>query len=397
MTTSLQKTLEQRLAALVAQRTVSHDIAENRTALDLIAKELASYGFHIHQGGPNHPWLAATTRRTKHPKILLAAHIDVVEPSDPSQYTMHIKNGKIYGRGTFDMKFAIAGYLEFARRLSHTADLADYDFGILLTSDEELGGYDGVKHWLDEGWRTNIAVIPDGGRDWKLEKQAKGIMYLYLDSAGASTHSSRPWEGKNAIHGLVAGLQEIVNEFPNTDQHGTIVSINAVQTSGALELTTRTPNHARASIDIRAFTVAEMEQAQATLFKIAARHSLAVTVALNEPPVHLDMSNPNVQDFIQCLTEVRGRPVEYTNAFGASDARHLATYGIPTVLLYPTGGEAHSATEWMAREDLSTFYHLVETYIARTAHDPHAHTNESALARQFTRYKQMISRSLRKH
>ena len=395
MTTSLQATLEHRLAALVAQPTVTHDVAANRDAIAALAKELGSYGMHVHVDGPNHPWVIATTRATRHPKILLAAHIDVVEPTSVDQYTMRIQDGKIIGRGTFDMKFAIACYMEFVRNLAARGTLHDYDFGIFITSDEEKGGYDGTKEWLDQGWRTDLAVIPDGGRDWKIEERAKGLLYGYLDASGEATHSSRPWEGKNAIHALVSGLQEVIVAFPNTDPHGMTVSVNVVETSGAGRINvTQVPNRARASIDVRAFTTAEITKARAVINKIAARHGLTFTVALDEPPVQLDKSHPLVQDFVECLADVREQPVAFTSAYGASDARHLAAYGVPTVLLYPTGGEAHSATEWMAREDLSTFYHVVEAYITRAAHA--ARDAEPSLANQLHKYTQLITRSLHK-
>lgn len=364
----LQERLEKRLAALVALPTVQSQTEINLAAISGIGTELASYGMRTHVEPGESPWLIATTRATKHPKVLLAAHLDVVDPNSPDQHTMRIADGKIIGRGVFDMKFAIACYVELIRQLNIKNALADYDLGILITTDEEKGGYQGVKHFLEQGWAADVVVLPDGGRDWKLELKAKGIIYLYLEAYGAATHSSRPWEGENASHKLIPALHDIMTSFPNRNPEQATVSINTVETTGVGRInTTQVPNHGKAGIDIRAYTTAEMNAAVEKIKQIAARHGLEMHITLNEQPVALMADHPLVQEFISSLSTVLGQPVEYTSSLGASDARHFAAKNLPTVLLYPHGGGAHSADEWMAQKDLPVFYNVIDHYINQTA------------------------------
>jgi acetylornithine deacetylase/succinyl-diaminopimelate desuccinylase-like protein len=79
------------------------------------------------------------------------------------------------------MKMALAAYIHIFKSLGE--DLKDYDIGILLTSDEEIGGMNGVRYCIDElKIGGGMALIPDGGFNWNIEIAAKGILQFKLSS-----------------------------------------------------------------------------------------------------------------------------------------------------------------------------------------------------------------------
>jgi acetylornithine deacetylase/succinyl-diaminopimelate desuccinylase-like protein len=79
------------------------------------------------------------------------------------------------------MKMALATYIHLFKSLGES--LKDYDIGILLTSDEEIGGMNGVQYCLDElKISGGIALIPDGGFNWNVETAAKGILQFKMSS-----------------------------------------------------------------------------------------------------------------------------------------------------------------------------------------------------------------------
>ena len=84
-------------------------------------------------------------------------------------------------------------------------------------------------------------------------------------------------------------------------------------------------------------------------------------------PVHLQEDNPLVHTFIACQSEVLGQPAEFVDSLGASDARYFAERGIPTIVEYPYGGNAHSDGEWLSRQSFFTFYDLITLYVERAA------------------------------
>src|SRR5690242_19614652 len=100
------------LKTLIAHQTVSTDKEANNRALDYIQEFLDSRGMFVARYEWNgHGSLVATTKQTKTPRILLAAHLDVV-PAPPLAFQMTEEDGRLYGAGICDMKFAIASYMQ---------------------------------------------------------------------------------------------------------------------------------------------------------------------------------------------------------------------------------------------------------------------------------------------
>ncbi|HSE61304.1 MAG TPA: M20/M25/M40 family metallo-hydrolase [Candidatus Saccharimonadales bacterium] len=364
--TTIQQRLEQRLARYVAMPTVSSDATACKEAIQTITAELNTLGFKttVHQS--NHPWVMATTRDTKHVRVLLHAHFDVVMANSDEQYSLRTEEDKLYGRGVLDMKFALACYMEALTDLLQQDELSAYDLGVLVTTDEELGGEHGVKEFLDQGWTCDIAIIPDGGRDFKIEKRAKGFHLLYLDSHGTSTHGSRPWEGVNPLPKLLPAVLEIMGHYKNDQPDLPTVSINGIDTPSSF---TQVGDLARARIDVRAFEDNELLAVEDHIKDIADKFGLTMTRHLEGSAVHLDESNPLVQTFIQCQSKVLGKPTEFVESLAASDARYFAAHNIPTILEYIHGGGHHSKNEWILRSSLVQFYEVIWVYIQEAALD----------------------------
>jgi succinyl-diaminopimelate desuccinylase len=138
------------LGRLISFPTVSGPTEEMSACFDYVESILSEHGMHVQRHNSNgFPSLIATSRDTTCPKVLLQAHLDVV-PADPTFYSLQEKGGKLYGRGSFDMKFAAACYIALVRSLGAT--LQDYSFGIMFTSDEEIGGKNGVNYLLNNGY-----------------------------------------------------------------------------------------------------------------------------------------------------------------------------------------------------------------------------------------------------
>src|SRR5262249_3930331 len=152
-----------------------------------------------HQTFEGHPTLVITTKDTMTPDIFLVAHIDVV-PAPKSLYQPRIESNKMYGRGAYDMKMAIACYILLLHELKEW--LGEKNIGLMLTSDEEIGGMQGVKRLLEAGYSSKVAFLPDGGFNWNFEEEAKGVLQIKIAARGKSSHSSRPWLGENAIDSL---------------------------------------------------------------------------------------------------------------------------------------------------------------------------------------------------
>ncbi len=99
-------------------------------------------------------------------KVILKWNLDVV-PASKEQFTPKIKveKGKriMYGRGTSDMKGPVVSIL--LAFIESIREGCNKDIALLFTTDEELGGFKGMKYLVDQNLRANIFFIPMVGNN----------------------------------------------------------------------------------------------------------------------------------------------------------------------------------------------------------------------------------------
>ncbi len=354
----MQSQLEATLARLIAIPSVGSSSAACHEIIEYVQSEIAPFGLHIDGDfTSSNPWFVATTKNTKQPDILLATHLDIV-PAPLELLAMEKRDGKLYGRGVFDMKFAAACYLEFIKANANL--LSTLNIGFLFTTDEELGGFC-TADILEAGWRPHIVFLPDGGDNWHIEKRAKGIYGAELTTHGRAAHGSRPWEGKNAIHMLMDILAELRQQYPPRSPSDATLSINVIGGGDAIN---QVADSASAFIDFRSFSKQDLSTYQQHLMTLAKKYDLDVRAVTAGEPVLFDPTIPAAQRFMQIFKEQTGQEdVLFCDSYGASDARYFARYDIPCIIVEPRGGDRHAAGEWLEAADLEKYYRLIERWL----------------------------------
>jgi succinyl-diaminopimelate desuccinylase len=351
------------LADLVAMQTLTHDHKVANQALDYVEKALTK---HASMFSKRYEWegygaIVATTRDTKKPTVMLLGHLDVV-PGHAGHFSLVRKGNKLTGRGVYDMKFAIAAYLQLVDDLR--TNLSDYDFGIMLTTDEEAGGKNGTPRLLEEGYRTDVCVVPDGGLDWKLEVFAKGMVRATIEVVGKSAHGSRPWEGDSASLKIVSLLHEMQKLFDHNDRYGATLNVGMLSSGHAIN---KIPHEASAEIDIRFPSDESLQIIKIAIDNLLPKynahwHSFAVESAcINDP------ENPHLQRFAAIVKSVTGIDTGHHRSFGASDARYFSELGIPCIITQPPGGSSHTDDEWLDMQGFSQFQQVLRQFIEQTA------------------------------
>lgn len=304
--------------------------------------------------------LYASTRGQKHSRVMLQAHIDVVPGGEP----FRLRGDRIYGRGCYDMLFAVASFLQLIDNLENPAA---YDLSILLTGDEEVGGKNGIGTILDvEQYTCDVCVLPDAGEGLgTLSTAAKGIYDLRVKANGASHHGSRPWEGDNAAHKLIAFLTDLQAEFDTSTRDNSTITVSQLQAGN--EALNQGPAEAFGGIDIRYTSQAEYKRLRTALEKLAARHDVEVLEEEYGRNFSLDTTNKLVQRFIDLQQASVGQPIAFITAHGSSDARFFDDKGMPVIMLRPDGGNAHGDGEWLSLSSWQQFHEILEAYVLEVA------------------------------
>jgi len=354
----VQSNLERTLSELIAIPSVTSNTIACHEILAYVRSTLASTDMFIRDNIsiPN-PWILATTQDTLEPDILLVTHLDVA-PAEESMFKLRNQDGKLQGRGVYDMKFAAACYIELIK--AHGNDLKKLNIGFLFTTDEESGG-ECMPGILDMGLKPKVAFIPDGGDDWKIEARAKGLYGVQLTAHGLTAHSSRPHEGDNAIHKLMDAIATLRKSYPNTEPSGATLSVNALKAgSGAL---TQLADQASATLDFRTFSENELTAFRSQVEELARTHNLDMHINYHGAPLLFDKDASVVQTFLHALQKQTGKDVEYMESYGATDGRYFAEHGIPCIITEPRGGNRHGPEEWLKTEDLGAYYELIERWL----------------------------------
>lgn len=306
-----------------------------------------------------YPALILSTQENKQFNLILACHLDVVG-AEAYQFDAEIKDNKLYGRGASDMKFAAAMYLDIIAKMK--SELNKYNIGFIFTTEEETGGHQGTNAILDQGYKANVAFLPDGGDNWQLETEAKGFHFLKLKSKGQFAHGSRPWKGKNAIENLVNCLHAIKALFP---EHGGerdwIDTMNIGTINGGISTNT-VPESAEATINTRYINFENQKQALNKIQQICDVFSIQLKIELDEPPHLENKDNQYLQSWKKLAEKANGK-VDYIRSFGGSDARFFTAHQIPCLVTKPKAGDHHTKNEWVDLKDLDTFEQVTIEFI----------------------------------
>jgi len=356
--------IEQILKKLVSFRTVTSDLRENKKAILWLKNEFKKFDLYLNEYNFNsYTSLVATIQKTKNPDFFLAAHIDVV-PGPDNLFSLRKEKNKLIGRGVFDMKFAIACYLKLLEDLKE--ELKRYNFGIMITSDEEIGGYNGAKALLEEGYKAKFCFLPDGGNEFLIEKGAKGVWHLIIESYGKSSHGSRPWEGLNAIDQLIDFLNMLRKEFvsePCKDKYHYHNTLNIGKIEGG-EVANKVPDFATALIDIRFMPKENKAKLKNKIYKIKNKFkNIKIKEKVFGNGYEVDLKNPYIKSFIEIIERRFKTKPSFIISHGTSDARFFASKNIPVIVTRPRGGGHHSDREWVDIKSLNNFYIVLKEFV----------------------------------
>lgn len=365
MTETVVERLAKLASLLIEERTVAH---HERALHDCFI----SVGGYLHKYAP-HADLRffedagfrslLVTHGEMPARVLLCGHLDVVPGEDEQFVPRRLSGDRLGGRGAADMKGPIAALLEvFAAEPLPGV-------GLLLTTDEELGGEHGTHHVLErlaaEGALPEVALLPDGGANMRLVAEQKGVLRLHLVASGRAAHGARPWLGTNAVEQLFAGYRAVLRAFPpprSEDDWRPSIALTQVSTGDNAQNTI--PGRAEATLDIR--FPAAAGRPEALVAQISARLHRYGIVPVNvsiAPAFALDLASPWVERLQAGVTRVRGEALSLTREAGASDARFFAAHGIPALIFQPECAGWHGPDEWVNLESLAIYREIVARFV----------------------------------
>jgi glutamate carboxypeptidase len=286
--------------------------------------------------------------------VLLLGHFDTVWPMGTlAKMPFHIKDGRAFGPGVYDMKAGIAMMI-FALRALKEAGAAHRPVTILLDTDEEVGSSTGrpIVEATAKECEAVLVLEPSQGPHGHLKTSRKGVGDITIRVRGRASHSGVDFEkGRSAIVELARQLLEIV-KF--TDLSGGI-TVNP----GVIQGGTRSnviAAEAWTEVDLRiarATDAKELEQKFAALKPFDPDCSIELSGGINRPPMERTEGTVRLFNLAKEIAAAIGWKLEESSTGGGSDGNFTSALGIPTLDgLGALGEGAHASNESVVIQEL---------------------------------------------
>ena len=334
---------------LVAFNTINQP-GNERPCAEYLGRLLEAGGFTVtyHEFADQRTSLVARIggSRDKAP-LCFTGHIDTVplgaQPWSVDPFAGEIADGKIYGRGTTDMKAGVAAFVVAVLQL---VPLLSAGPGVVLviTAGEETG-CEGAYHMAGLGdvlGEAGAIVVaePSSNQPWIGHK---GALWLTARTTGVTAHGSMPEKGVNAVYKAAHAISKLEDFDFNIARDAVLgkPTLNVGSVHGGLNINS-VPDLAEIGIDIRTIPAQDHTAIRTDLAGYLG-DDVALASVVDVRGVLTDPANDWMQDIFGIMTDILGEKPEARTAAYFTDASALtpAYGGVPTVILGP--GEAAMA------------------------------------------------------
>jgi len=363
--------------------------ADNPQALNdavaLIARGIAKPpGVTIEWFGHGHkPSILAYRGKARPEKfdILLNAHLDVV-PGEPSQFKPTVKDGKLYGRGALDMKGTAAALTAVFCELVQEVT---YPLGLQIVTDEEIGGFDGVRAQIDDGVRANFVVIGEYSNDRNtIYNAARGLCWAEIAFKGKTAHGGHLWNGSNAV--LKAGnfAAAVIARYPTPDKETWTTTASIASLTTPNETYNKVPDSAVLKIDFRFTQEDPVFHSRETLEAFIAGidpDAELINLATFDPAVNVEELNPYVQGLSAAMLGITNVKPKFLGRPAASDGRHYAQVNNDIIEFGLYGQGSHSDTEHVRLASFEEYCNIMRAFLT----NPLPPEDQAAQIKQLTK------------
>ena len=306
-------------------------------------------------------------------RLIFNGHLDVVPAGNPSQWKYppfqgKLYKGKIYGRGSSDMKSGIASFIHALQTIERSKIPLHQGAVILhLVSDEESHGHQGMEFLTQrEGIQGDAALVGEP-TDLQPVIAQKGALWLRILTIGRSAHGSKPHLGINAVEKMMK-LIERFNFIPLEKEHlllgkptlsiGTIhggTKVNVVPEGCEIEVDRRMlPGEKKEEVLGEIKEILDSLQSQDPFFQYRMEE-----IDFAEPS-EVDPDEEIVKMGVEAIQNVMGRKPMLRGFSGFTDSRfYVNQCHIPTLIFGPGGvDQSHTMDESVEVDALIRAAHI---------------------------------------
>jgi acetylornithine deacetylase len=333
----------------------------------------------VARGYENRPNIVATLKGTGGGRsLLLNGHTDVIpvgngEGWSDNPWSASIKNGRIYGRGSCDMKSGVASHVLAVQYLKEIGLTPKGDVMINIVIDEEVSGH-GTLDTVIRGYKADAGISGETS-DLYVQPACIGRIWFEIEVQGKPAGIQKRYEGVSGIalgNKVVQAVQELEDERVATVRHplypSPLDSLPCIIGSfEAGNYPSAFPATALLKGSIGTVPGEDHEGVKQSLVKKIAEMAAKDPWMKDHPPVvrfvgydaeasEIPQSHPIVDVVCRTYTEVTGKKPTISGRQGAADTRFLNSYGKTPTVIFGPGSTAvmHANDEYVSIDDYIT-------------------------------------------
>lgn len=347
----------------------------DHTCQEIMANRLEKIGFHIEHmrfDDVDNLW---ARKGTQAPVFCFAGHTDVVPTghldawnSDP--FVPEIRDGKLYGRGSADMKTALAAMVVASERFVAKYPNHKGSIAFLITSDEEGPSINGTVKvvetlearqekmtWCLVGEPSSTQQLGDIVKNGR-----RGSLNAKVNIKGKQGHVAYPHLAINPIHSAAPAIAELCNTvWDQGNEYFPATTFQISNIHAGTGATNVVPGSMELLFNFRYSTEVSAEQLQARTLEILDRHNVAYDIqwTLSGLPF-LTPVGELVNAAQQAIRHVTGIETELSTSGGTSDGRFIAPTGAQVLELGVLNATIHQINEHVNVADLEPLAEIYE-------------------------------------
>jgi len=297
--------------------------------------------------------LFLTKKFSEGPHLCFAGHVDVVPAGDgwmTNPFVPVIKEGKIYARGTQDMKSGVAAFVQTCKE----AEQFEGTLSILLTSDEEgeakYGTVIMLEHLKDKDMLPDYCIVAEPTCETTFGDAIKigrrGSINGYLTIQGKQGHAAYPEKAINPVHQIADVLDKIAGvNLDNGDDDFAPSQMVITDIRGGMEVTNVTPGSLKLMFNVRNSTKTTQKEVRLHIDECFDGLDYDLELTQGSYPFVTTRDSKVVKKLSESIQTVTGLETKLSTAGGTSDARFMGAFGIDVVEFGVINDTIHAPNE----------------------------------------------------
>ncbi|MFT7879659.1 MAG: succinyl-diaminopimelate desuccinylase [Sulfurimonas sp.] len=303
--------------------------------------------------------------------LCFAGHVDVVPPGDgweTNPFVPVIKEGKIYARGTQDMKSGVSAFVQALKEV----ESFEGRLSLLLTSDEEgeakYGTVIMLEHLKEIGMLPDYCIVAEPTCEETFGDAIKigrrGSINGYLTIQGKQGHAAYPEKAINPVHQLAPVLDKIAGvNLDSGDENFAPSKMVITDIRGGMEVTNVTPGSLKIMFNVRNSTKTTQEDIRLHIENLFQDLEYTLELTQGSYPFVTKRDSKIVEKISEAIREVTGLQTKLSTAGGTSDARFMGAFGIDVVEFGVINDTIHAPNERTSIDEVEALYQVFKDLV----------------------------------